>query len=103
MSSAIRIVICRGGDATTLSSLNDARAALQRQEPQTTDDKHSEEAATSDESTRNQIKLYINNVVCSYSAACHLNLRRIACEGMHVEYKKVRVNEIEKKETLPKS
>lgn len=34
------------------------------------------------------INLFINNVVCSYSTRCHLNLRRIATEGMHVEYKK---------------
>jgi hypothetical protein len=35
-----------------------------------------------------QINIYINNVVCSYSTRCHLNLRRIAMEGLHVEYKK---------------
>lgn len=34
------------------------------------------------------INLFVNNVVCSYSTRCHLNLRRIAMEGMHVEYKK---------------
>jgi len=34
------------------------------------------------------ISIYVNNVVCSYSTRCHLNLRRIAMEGMHVEYKK---------------
>lgn len=36
----------------------------------------------------NAINIYVNNVVCSYSTRCHLNLRRIAMEGMHVEYKK---------------
>lgn len=34
------------------------------------------------------INIYISNVVCSYSTRCHLNLRRIATEGLHVEYKK---------------
>ena len=34
------------------------------------------------------IKININNVVCSYSTKCHLNLRRIALLGLHVEYKK---------------
>lgn len=34
------------------------------------------------------LNIYVNNVVCSYSTRCHLNLRRIAMEGMHVEYKK---------------
>lgn len=38
--------------------------------------------------TENPIELFINNVVCSYSTRCHLNLRKIATEGMHVEYKK---------------
>ncbi len=32
--------------------------------------------------------VHVNNVVCSYSTRCHLNLRKIAMEGMHVEYKK---------------
>lgn len=36
----------------------------------------------------NSLNIYVNNVVCSYSTRCHLNLRRIAMEGMHVEYKK---------------
>lgn len=34
------------------------------------------------------LSIYVNNVVCSYSTRCHLNLRRIAMEGLHVEYKK---------------
>jgi TATA-box binding protein (TBP) (component of TFIID and TFIIIB) len=34
------------------------------------------------------VDLFVNNVVCSYATSCHLNLRRIATEGMHVEYKK---------------
>lgn len=34
------------------------------------------------------INVNVNNVVCSYSTRCHLNLRRIATEGMNVEYKK---------------
>jgi hypothetical protein len=35
-----------------------------------------------------KIDLFINNVVCTYSTKCHLNLRRIATQGMHVEFKK---------------
>jgi len=41
-----------------------------------------------DGSSTNALNIYVNNVVCSYSTRCHLNLRRIAMEGMHVEYKK---------------
>lgn len=36
----------------------------------------------------NKVDILISNVVCSYSTRCHLNLRRIAMEGMHVEYKR---------------
>lgn len=34
------------------------------------------------------VDIFINNVVCTYSTKCHLNLRRIALQGMHVEFKK---------------
>lgn len=36
----------------------------------------------------NNIQVYINNVACAFSTKSHLNLRRIALEGTHVEYKK---------------
>ncbi len=36
----------------------------------------------------NKIEIFVNNIVSSYSTRCHLNLRRIAMEGMHVEFKK---------------
>jgi transcription initiation factor TFIID TATA-box-binding protein len=36
----------------------------------------------------NRVDISINNVVCSYTTKCYLNLRRIAMEGMHVEFKK---------------
>lgn len=32
--------------------------------------------------------IVVNNVVCSFSTRCHLNLRKIAMQGIHVEYKK---------------
>jgi hypothetical protein len=35
-----------------------------------------------------RIDVCVNNVVCSYSTKCHLNLRKIATSGMNVEYKK---------------
>jgi hypothetical protein len=34
------------------------------------------------------IDIIINNVVCSFNTRCHLNLRNIAMEGSHVEYKR---------------
>ncbi|KAK3091572.1 hypothetical protein FSP39_020899 [Pinctada imbricata] len=39
----------------------------------------------SDEPT---IDIIINNVVCSFSTRCHLNLKQIAMEGMNVEYRR---------------
>lgn len=35
-----------------------------------------------------EIDIVINNVVCSFSVRCHLNLRDIALRGMNVEYRK---------------
>lgn len=34
------------------------------------------------------IDIIINNVVCSFNTRCHLNLRSIAMEGSHVEYRR---------------
>ncbi|CAH0392945.1 unnamed protein product [Bemisia tabaci] len=35
-----------------------------------------------------EIDIVINNVVCSFSVRCHLNLRQIALNGCNVEYKR---------------
>lgn len=35
-----------------------------------------------------EIDIVINNVVCSFSVSCHLNLREIALNGTNVEYRK---------------
>ncbi|XP_045467030.1 TATA box-binding protein-like 1 [Harmonia axyridis] len=35
-----------------------------------------------------EIDIIINNVVCSFSVKCHLNLREIALNGMNVEYRR---------------
>lgn len=45
---------------------------------------HAEEAQ--DESP--VIDIIINNVVCTFGTRCHLNLKKIAMEGAHVEYKR---------------
>ena len=36
----------------------------------------------------NEIDIFINNVVCSFSVRCHLNLREIALNGCNVVYKR---------------
>lgn len=35
-----------------------------------------------------EVDIVINNVVCSFSVKCHLNLRQIALTGCHVEYRR---------------
>ena len=35
-----------------------------------------------------EIDIVINNVVCSFSVRCHLNLRQIALTGANVEYRR---------------
>lgn len=35
-----------------------------------------------------EVDIVINNVVCSFSVRCHLNLRQIALTGTHVEYRR---------------
>ncbi len=35
-----------------------------------------------------EVDIVINNVVCSFSVRCHLNLRDIALRGLNVEYRK---------------
>lgn len=35
-----------------------------------------------------EIDIVINNVVCSFSVRCHLNLRQIALNGANVEYRR---------------
>lgn len=34
------------------------------------------------------LDIYINNVVCTFSVRCHLNLREIALNGSNVEYRR---------------
>ncbi|XP_038056621.1 TATA box-binding protein-like 1 [Patiria miniata] len=34
------------------------------------------------------IDIFINNVVCTFSVRCHLNLKKIGMEGINVEYRK---------------
>jgi len=35
-----------------------------------------------------EVDIVINNVVCSFNTRCHLNLKRVAVEGMNVIYKR---------------
>ncbi|KAE8752424.1 hypothetical protein FOCC_FOCC000896 [Frankliniella occidentalis] len=41
-----------------------------------------------EEESEPEIDIVINNVVCSFSVKCHLNLRQIALTGFNVEYRR---------------
>ena len=55
------------------------------------DHEHSAEVPSGDneeESDQPEVDIVINNVVCSFSVKCHLNLRQIALNGFNVEYRR---------------
>lgn len=45
-------------------------------------------APAADEEETPEIDIMINNVVCSFSVKCHLNLRQIALNGINVEFRR---------------
>lgn len=45
-------------------------------------------ASNADEEETPEIDIMINNVVCSFSVKCHLNLRQIALKGVNVEFRR---------------
>lgn len=47
-----------------------------------------EEIKQEEEHPPQEIDIVINNVVCSFSVRCHLNLRQIALNGTNVEYRR---------------
>ena len=46
-----------------------------------------EDGGVKDES-QPEVDIVINNVVCSFSVRCHLNLKEIALNGSNVEYRR---------------
>lgn len=44
--------------------------------------------ALDEEEDTPEIDIMINNVVCSFSVKCHLNLRQIALKGVNVEFRR---------------
>lgn len=51
-----------------------------------TEESHVEHEQSHEESP--ELDIVINNVVCSFSVRCHLNLREIALKGSNVEYRR---------------
>ncbi len=44
--------------------------------------------AENGDSSSPSIDIFINNVVCTFSVRCHLNLKKIGMEGINVEYRR---------------
>lgn len=57
------------------------------QQQETMETTATEPAAEEEEETP-EIDIMINNVVCSFSVKCHLNLRQIALNGVNVEFRR---------------
>ncbi len=75
------------GNSVTNALVKHESFSIVKNEPNET--KSINENNTNNSSNNNfSLDVYVNNVVCSYSTKCHLNLRKIATEGMHVEYKR---------------
>ena len=47
-----------------------------------------DDAEETSEDTSPEVDIVINNVVCSFSVRCHLNLKEIALNGSNVEYRR---------------
>lgn len=50
--------------------------------------KYEQQAMEEDQEAEPEIDIVINNVVCSFSVRCHLNLREIALNGINVEFRR---------------
>ena len=86
------------GDSGVASSSSSSSASC-FEGRQTGGDSHSPEAAASEEDAKEEedeaeeeptIDININNVVCSFSVRCHLNLRKVALEACNTEYNRNR-------------
>jgi transcription initiation factor TFIID TATA-box-binding protein len=52
------------------------------------EDDEDEEAKEEVKEESPEVDIVINNVVCSFSVRCHLNLKEIALNGSNVEYRR---------------
>lgn len=60
----------------------------QLESPAATYANHEQQAMEEDQEAEPEIDIVINNVVCSFSVRCHLNLREIALNGINVEFRR---------------
>ena len=76
-----------GGGATD-GSLATTNGGANHHQPQQQQQQQQQEGEVEEEAPLPEIDITINNVVCSFSVRCHLNLRDIALRGINVEYRK---------------
>ena len=77
-----------GGSGQVMSNgVQQQQQQLQQQQQQQQQQQEEEQEEEREESPP-EIDITINNVVCSFSVRCHLNLRDIALRGINVEYRK---------------
>ncbi|OWF35909.1 TATA box-binding protein-like protein 1 [Mizuhopecten yessoensis] len=83
--AAALLVVGEDGSVNGTNGEALAAALNDRIDPHDTNENCAHENGQDDGPT---IDIIINNVVASYSTRCHLDLRRIATDGKHVEYKR---------------
>ncbi|XP_037937455.1 putative GPI-anchored protein pfl2 [Teleopsis dalmanni] len=70
------------------TSVDSAAANIKREDIKPGQENTDTAAQTSAEQEEPEVDIVINNVVCSFSVRCHLNLREIALRGCNVEYRR---------------
>lgn len=80
----------RGTDATTVSGLDESAVtgAPATDSTSVTIIDNGDEQQPQEQEPESEIDIIINNVVCSFSVRCHLNLRDIALKGFNVEFRR---------------
>lgn len=84
-----RLIVTNGASSSvpTANSLVAMPPLQPKQEPGTGDKEPTAKEEVKEES-QPEVDIVINNVVCSFSVRCHLNLKEIALSGSNVEYRK---------------
>ena len=76
-----------GGETSTTELKQELEPSSQEFEPSSSTAQESQEYQAQ-QVPEPEIVIAINNVVCSFAVRCHLNLRKVATEGVNVIYKR---------------
>jgi hypothetical protein len=77
-----------GIESLANGNINHVEVNEEHVEPSDVTTNSSADGIISSEAEPPEIDIVINNVVCSFSVRCHLNLRQIALNGANVEYRR---------------